>query len=90
MENSDLIYRLLSSNSGICFMPIAQMVKIERDFPDLGIHMVRIREKIPPARLGLVYRKDYIFSNAARKLNSFILEWMKEEHNETERLMKQY
>jgi DNA-binding transcriptional LysR family regulator len=88
VENTRLIYNLLSSNVGICFMPVAHISKIERDYPQSGIRVIQIEDELPPAILGLTYRKDYVFSNAARVLVDFVHEWIKEEHRVTQRILE--
>ena len=88
LENSDLIYSLLMNNDNICFMPGAQMVKINHYYPNSGIHMLKIKDEIPPAVLGITYRKDYVFSNAAKVLLEFIHQWINREHMEFARYIQ--
>lgn len=87
VENTNFIYSLLSSNAGICFMPVAQIAKLERDYPDSQIRVVKIEDNLPPAQLGITYRKDYIFSNAAKVLTAYLREWIQDEHETVEKLL---
>lgn len=50
VDNSDLIFSLLSHQQGVAFMPMAQMRKISREYPDSGIHMVLLED---PGGAGL-------------------------------------
>lgn len=86
VENSSLIYSLLSSNRGVAFMPMAQMRKISHEYPDSGIHMVLLEDDIEPASLGLLYRKDYDWSAAARTFADFLRSWLGDEETEVNAL----
>ena len=55
VENGGLIYSLLSSDRGIAFMPIVQMRKIHREYPDSGIHMVLLEDPVEERRLQAVF-----------------------------------
>ncbi|MCR5785081.1 MAG: LysR family transcriptional regulator [Eubacterium sp.] len=90
VENSDLIYSLLTSNSYVCFMPSAQIVKIKRDYPSSNIHMINITDELPPAIIGITYKKDYIFSNAAKIFADFAHEWISREHIETMKIISTF
>lgn len=79
VENTSLIYRLLEGNAGIAFMPAAQMTKLEREYPERPIAMLRIRDSVPTANLYLVYPKDAPFSAAANLLREFLLKWLARE-----------
>ena len=57
-------------------MPMAQMRKINREYPDSGIHMVLLEDPVEPASLGLSYRRDYQWSHAARIFAEFLREWL--------------
>ena len=76
VDNSDLIFSLLSNRQGVAFMPMAQMRKIHREYPDSGIHMVLLEDSVEPASLGLSYRRDYQWSHAARIFAEFLREWL--------------
>lgn len=76
VDNSDLIFSLLSHQQGVAFMPMAQMRKISREYPDSGIHMVLLEDPVEPASLGLTYRKDYAWSHAARIFAEFLRQWL--------------
>lgn len=76
VDNSRLIYSLLSSRQGVAFMPMVQMRKIAREFPDSGIHMVYLEDAVQPASLGLAYRRDYVWSSAAKTFAQFLREWL--------------
>lgn len=76
VDNSDLIFSLLSHQQGVAFMPMAQMRKISREYPDSGIHMVLLEDPVEPASLGLTYRKDYAWSHAARTFAEFLRQWL--------------
>lgn len=86
VENSGLIYSLLSSGRGVAFMPMAQMRKIQREYPDSGIRMVLLEEAVEPASLGLLYRRDYDWSAAAKTFATFLREWLKTEAEEVAEL----
>ncbi|MDD6022736.1 MAG: LysR family transcriptional regulator [Oscillospiraceae bacterium] len=79
VESSNLIYSLLSCNRGIAFMPMVQMRKINNEFPDSGIHMIRIEDPVEPAQLGIVYRRDYDWSQAAVIFAEFLRKWLGQE-----------
>lgn len=82
VENTSLIYSLLSSNRGVAFMPMAQLRKINREYPDSGIHMVLLEDDVEPASLGLLYRRDYDWSAAARTFAAFLRSWLGAEAEE--------
>ena len=86
VDNSDLIFSLLSNQQGIAFMPMAQMRKINREYPDSGIHMVLLEEPVEPASLGLSYRRDYQWSHAARIFAEFLREWLGAEDQDVQRM----
>ena len=82
VENSSLIYALLSGDRGVAFMPMAQMRKISQEYPHSGIHMVQLSDQVEPASLGLMYRRDYEWSQAARVFAQFLRDWLAEEEKE--------
>ena len=86
VENSSLIYSLLSTNRGVAFMPMAQMRKIIREYPDSGIRMIPLEDAVEPASLGFVYRKDYQWSEAAVIFARFIRQWLGAEAEEIEQI----
>lgn len=86
VESTDLIYRLLAGNAGIALMPMAQLTKLGRDYPDNPIVMLRVRESIPSANLYLVYPKGMVFTAAAQLLREFLQDWM----NQEEEQLKQF
>lgn len=81
-DNSRLIYSLLSGQRGVAFMPMVQMRKINREVPDSGIHMVLLEDAVEPASLGLVYRRDYVWSKAAVTFADFLREWLRQERED--------
>lgn len=85
VESTNLIYRLLAGNTGVAFMPTAQMTKLDREYPEGSIAMLRIREPIPSANLYLVYPRDAALSSAAQLLRDFLLGWLDRE----ERLLRE-
>lgn len=85
-ENTSLIYSLLSTNRGVAFMPMAQMRKISQEYPDSGIHMVLLSDPVEPARMGLIYKKDYVWSQAARIFADYLRQWLKQESEDIEKL----
>lgn len=86
VDNSDLIFSLLSNRQGVAFMPMAQMRKINREYPDSGIHMVLLKDPVEPASLGLSYRRDYQWSHAARIFADFLREWLGTEEQDVRTL----
>ena len=86
VDNSDLIFSLLSNQQGVAFMPMAQMRKINREFPDSGIHMVLLEDPVEPASLGLSYRRDYQWSHAARIFAEFLRQWLGTEEREIQEM----
>jgi len=82
VESSHLIYSLLACGRGVAFMPIVQMRKINREFPESGIRMIFLQERLEPARLGVVSRRDYVWSSAAKTFASFLRAWLREEAEE--------
>ena len=86
VENSSLIYSLLASGRGVAFMPMAQMRKISLEYPDSGIHMVFLEDDVEPASLGLLYRRDYDWSAAAKTFAAFLRSWLGTEAEDVERL----
>ncbi len=86
VDNSHLIYSLLSNRQGVAFMPMAQMRKIRREFPHSGIHMVLLEDQVEPASLGLVYRRDYRWSRAAETFGSFLRSWLGAEDRDIRQL----
>ena len=81
VESSALIFRLLELNSGISFMPIAQVLKIHRTFSEHAdkIHMARIKDEIPKANIGLAYHRSYVFTHAANCLLEHVREFFRDE-----------
>lgn len=88
VENSNLIYSLLSSGRGIAFMPMVQMRKINHEYPDSGIHMVLLEDPVEPALLGLLYRRDYDWSTAAKTFAVFLRSWLQAEAKEVAELKR--
>jgi len=88
VENTELICRLVEGKAGIAFMPMAgQLMKLPQDQPDgAGLRFLHIQDNLPPARLGLVYRKDTPFSAAANCLRDFLISWMERE----DQLLRQF
>ena len=86
VENSSLIYSLLSTNRGVAFMPMAQMRKITQEYPNSGIRMVLLEDAVEPASLGLVYRSDYQWSEAAKTFAQFLRQWLGAETADIERM----
>lgn len=82
VESSNLIYSLLASDRGVAFMPIVQIRKISREYPDSGIHMLLLSDPVEPARLGIVHRKDYEWSAAAKTFADFLRQWLADEAEE--------
>ena len=79
VESTDLIYRLLAANAGIAFMPMAQMTKLNRDYPDNPITLLHIQDRVPSANLYLIYPKGSVFTAAAQLLRDFLREWLEKE-----------
>ncbi|MCI8539153.1 MAG: LysR family transcriptional regulator [Oscillospiraceae bacterium] len=75
LESAELICQLLEGNAGIAFMPISQYAKIKAIYPDTQIRCLTIRDKIPLAILGIVYHKNYVFTQAAETFTAFLREW---------------
>ncbi len=86
VDNSRLIYSLLSRRQGVAFMPMAQMRKINREFPDSGIHMVLLEEQVEPASLGLVVRRDYQWSRGAQAFGAFLRSWLGTEEQDMQKM----
>ena len=63
-------------------MPMVQMRKINNEFPGSGIHMIRIEDPVEPAQLGIVYRRDYDWSQAAVTFADFLRNWLGQEADE--------
>lgn len=63
-------------------MPMAQMRKISREYPNSGIHMVLLSDPVEPASLGLLYRRDYEWSQAAQVFAQFLRDWLADEEKE--------
>ena len=76
VENSHLIYSLLASDRGIAFMPIVHIRKINHDFPDSGIKLLLLNDKVEPSRLYLLHRKDYEWTSASRTFAAFLQQWL--------------
>jgi DNA-binding transcriptional LysR family regulator len=80
MESTDLIYRLVEGKAGIAFMPMAQLTKMHRENPEHnGLRLLYIEDDLPPAQLGLLFHKDYVFSAAATCLRNFLIDWLRRE-----------
>ena len=88
VESSALIFHLLELNSGISFMPIAQVLKIHRIFSghEAKIHMAHIKDEIPKASIGLAYHRSFTFTYAANCL----LEHVREFFHEEDRALEQF
>lgn len=81
VESSELIYQLLEGNAGIAFMPISQFAKIRSLHPDSPIHCLTILDDIPQAVIGVVYHKNYVFTQAAQLFVDFLRQWLAQEEN---------
>ncbi len=79
VESSELIYRLLEGNAGIAFMPISQFAKIKSLHPDSPIACLTLNDPIPPAAIGVVYHRSYVFTQAAQLFVDFIRQWLADE-----------
>lgn len=88
VESSSLVFRLLELNSGVSFMPIAQVLKIRHLLQNgtNGIHMAAILDEIPKASIGLAYHRNFQFTYAATCLLEFVKEFFQEEDQELEGL----
>ena len=86
VESSALIYHLLRLNSGVSFMPMPQLLKIRRIFPDSAdeIHMAYIMDDIPKAVIGLAYHRSFTFNHAANCLLEYVRQFFKNEVRELE------
>jgi DNA-binding transcriptional LysR family regulator len=79
VQSSELIYQLLEGNAGIAFMTIAQFAKIKTMHPGSDIRLVRIKDAIPPAIIGIAYHRGYVFSKSAELFVEFMKEWLAKE-----------
>ncbi len=86
VESSNLVYNLVAGNSGIAFMPTSQVSKLERDFPNSSIRMLRVQNQVPNAQIGLLYHKDYVFTTAATLFADFLRDWLEKESRRVEEL----
>lgn len=86
VESNDLIFNLLEGNQGIACMPVSHIGKVYRDYPQSDIQVIRIEDNIPGAKLGVLYRRSYIFPNAAKLFMEFICNWLKREDRRIEKL----
>lgn len=89
VESSNLVYSLLASDRGVAFMPIVQMRKISREYPDSGIHMLLLSDQVEPARLGILHRKDFEWSAAARTFAAFLRQWLADEAEDVARMKRE-
>lgn len=89
VDNSHLIFRLLSNRQGVAFMPMAQMRKINREIPDSGIQMIALEDQVEPASLGMVYLKDYRWSYAAETFAAFLRQWLGTEEEDMRKLKRE-
>lgn len=87
VESNELIYSLLEENQGIACMPVSHISKIQRDYPDSDVKAVSIQEKISKAQLGILYRKNYQFSHAAKQFSEFVEAWLQSESRRVEQLI---
>lgn len=85
VESNHLIFNLLEGNQGIACMPVSHIGKVYRDYPQSNIRVIRIEDELPRARLGILYRRNYIFPNAARMFVEFIYDWLRREDERIER-----
>lgn len=84
VESSALIFHLLELNSGIAFMPVPQVLKIQRVFPNSAeqIHMTYLMDDIPMASIGLAYHRSFTFNYAANCLLEYIRKFSENEDRE--------
>lgn len=89
VESSSLIFRLLELNSGIALMPIAQVLKLQRIYPESKkhIYVTHIRDDIPKANIGFAYHRSYIFTYAANCLLEYVQEFFRAENRALEELL---
>lgn len=81
VESSELIYQLLEGNAGIALMPITQYAKIRSLHVDSPIRCLTLKDPIPPAVIGVVYHKNYVFTQAAQLFVNFLRQWLEQEEN---------
>ena len=86
VENSHLVYSLLADGRGVAFMPMVHMRKINHDFPDSGIHMVRLKDEVAPSRLYLLRRKEFKWTSAAETFTKFLRRWLEQDAEAVARL----
>lgn len=79
VESAELIYQLLEGQVGIALMPVSQYAKITSLHPDTKIRCLPIKDDIPCAVLGIVYHKNYVFSQAAQTFVDFLHQWHTQE-----------
>ena len=79
VENSHLVYNLLSDGRGVALMPMVHMRKISHDLPDSGIHMIRSSDNIPQSRLYLLHRKEYKWTPAAETFTHYFRHWLEQD-----------
>lgn len=79
VENSHLVYSLLTDGRGAAIMPMVHMRKISHDLPNSGIHMIRLTDNIPHSRLYLLHRKEYKWTPAAETFTKFLRRWLEQD-----------
>lgn len=87
VDNSGLIFSLLSNQQGVAFMPMVQMQEDQPGVPQQR-HPYGLagRTRWSRASLGLVYRRDYQWSHAARIFAEFLRRWLGTEERDVKSL----
>ncbi len=86
VESNDLIFNLLEADQGIACMPVSHIGKVYRDYPQSNIRVIRIEDDVPRACLGVLYRHNYTFSNAAKLFMNYFCGWLKKEDETVEEI----
>ncbi len=86
VESSDLIFQLIEGNAGIALVPVPQFAKFVSQNRDHHISVLKIKDDIPPAMIGVAYHKGYVISKSAEMFIAFIREWLAGEDRLIEKL----
>lgn len=78
-DNIQVLMNLLTDNESVVLMPLAYYLKIISQYGRETFRAIRVREKLPPAEFGVVYRNDHHFASASIHFINYVRNYAREE-----------
>jgi len=85
VENVELLYELLCSNTGVVIVPLPYYWKICTRYGDRELFMRHIVEKLPKSEIGVAWLKDQPLSKTSAKFIEHLRDFLKEERKSGKR-----